>query len=354
MGKIKIFSIFLFFIIAVPFSTLAGISPVEDFRENDTDTAGDTLVYFFDLRERESFIQLTYTTGIDPSFDDSQNVNMHIQIFNVATDCVENNFFDIYTPNDTHIYYMRDIQTNDGNPSGVILPEGAFGFVFAFAINPATGNLFDSADVFIGNMRILDNNGYEYRTNASLEDTSQGNLGDDNDELGYFNYNTNSGVILSDIVAATFNDSSDEPEIDVFALDNFAVLDVDIFDLNEIPFSCRNVIYACISPDSPRQDALLEKASSGEFSTGSASVARAEYGINNAIPHSKGGELLCPGNNISEGFVKLEVLNRNISDSALDDIVVWIGLNNGSGRGSFDSNWIDSDVDPDPDGGDTA
>ena len=34
----------------------------------------------------------------------------------------------------------------------------------------------------------------------------------------------------------------------------------------------------------------------------SANVASFEYGINDAIPHSRGGELLCPGNNIAEGF----------------------------------------------------
>ncbi len=61
MSKIKIFSILLFFIIANPSFSLAG-PPIEDFSADDTDTAGDTLVYFFDLRERESFIQLTENT----------------------------------------------------------------------------------------------------------------------------------------------------------------------------------------------------------------------------------------------------------------------------------------------------
>ena len=164
------------------------------------------------------------------------------------------------------------------------------------------------ADVFIGNMRILDNNGYEYRANASIEGPSPGpEVGESRDSPGYFNYNTNGGVILSDIVGVVYDDDSDSLEIDVFPLDNFGVLNVDLFDLNEIPFSCRNVIYACISPDSPLQEELLEKAA--DNASQAASVARAEYGINNAIPHSKGGELLCPGNNISEGFVRLEVLN---------------------------------------------
>ena len=85
----------------------------------ETDRDDFVLVGFFDLRQRESFIQVTNTQD-DPAF-------VHIQIFNVADNCNENNFFDNYTPNDTHTYNLRDIQTNDGNPSGVVLPSDAYG-----------------------------------------------------------------------------------------------------------------------------------------------------------------------------------------------------------------------------------
>ena len=44
-------------------------------------------------------------------------------------------FFDVYTPNDTHVYNMREILTNDGNPSGVVLPENAYGFVAVTQVN---------------------------------------------------------------------------------------------------------------------------------------------------------------------------------------------------------------------------
>ena len=215
MKKIKIFSILLFFVFVVPFSGFAGTAgpDLEDFTENDTDTTDDTVVYFFDLRERETYLQLTHT-GIDvtpneDSFDPNTNLTVHIQIFDVSRDCVENNFFDVYTPADTHVYNMRDIQTNDGSPSGVVLPDGAYGFVFAFAIDDEN-TLDNSAEVFIGNMRIIDDNGYEYRTNASTENTGAGNLGDGDEELGYFNYNTSSSVILSDIVGVVFDDDDNE------------------------------------------------------------------------------------------------------------------------------------------------
>ena len=35
----------------------------------------------------------------------------HIQIFDVSNNCSENDFFDVYTPNDTHVYYGNKIGT---------------------------------------------------------------------------------------------------------------------------------------------------------------------------------------------------------------------------------------------------
>ena len=321
-------------------------STVEDIDDIETDNPGDTLVYFFDLRNRETFIQLTNSNidllpnGKGPAFPDVGVDNrVHIIIFDVSRDCVENNFFDLYTPHDTHVYNMRDIQTNDGNPSGVVLPDGAYGFVFAVAVE-ADGTSNGSADILIGNMRILDDNGYEYRTNAPIEPSVS--LEHNIDRKGYFNFNTLAGVTLSDIIGVAYRDVGDGIEVSEIT-ENFAMVNVDVFDNVENIFSCRNVIYACVNEDSIRLDELLEEAA--EVSSGSASVARSEYGINNAIPHSKGGELLCPGNTVSEGFVRLEVLNSdNVSPDNLDDFVVFIGLNNGNGRGSLDTLWIDNSI----------
>lgn len=77
-------------------------------------------------------------------------------------------------------------------------------------------------------------------------------------------------------------------------------------------------------------EALLEES-------GDASVASFEYGINNAIPHSKGGELLCPGNTISEGFVRINKIGQGDTNLGL---ISFVGLNNGNGRGSMDSFWV--------------
>jgi len=72
--------------------------------QSSTGSASDQeiLTAFFDLRERDTFIQLTNLESGDQVY--------HIQIFDVSNLCNENNFNDAYTANDTHVYNMRDIQ----------------------------------------------------------------------------------------------------------------------------------------------------------------------------------------------------------------------------------------------------
>lgn len=281
----------------------------------DTDAGDFQLVGFYDLRDRESFIQITNT--------DSSTRTIHIQLFDVGNNCNENNFFDDYTPNDTHVYNIRDIVTNDGNPAGVELPDGAYGIFVATLVNEELSNM-------LGNMRIEDNNGYEYRTNLNgigiiREFTEL--------DIFSFNYNSSNGVILSDVVGIFLDDTAmtDFPaEVQAADILNIWIaFDIDIYNLNEVPFSCRNVIFACTDQDNPQLESLLETANV-------ANVASFEYGINNAIPHSKGGELLCPGNVITDGIVNM----TQIASSGVDfNFVLYVGLNNGNGRGSMDSLW---------------
>ena len=239
---------------------------------------------------------------------------------------------------------MRDIQTNDGNPSGVVLPDGAYGFVFALVINDL-GEIFDDADILIGNLRILDSNGFEYRTNAQTENDAEDMSGNTERYLS-FNFNTLGNVTFSEIIGVAFEDFTFDGEVkiaDILDSSGFDVVNIDLFDSNENLFSCRDVIFSCVNENSSLLEELLEEAS--ENSEGSASVASAEYGINDAIPHSKGGELLCPGNNISEGFIRIESLKSNENP---DDFVAFLGLNNGNGRGSMDAVFIESQFVTDP------
>ena len=113
---------------------------------------------------------------------------------------------------------------------------------------------------------------------------------------------------------------------------------MDIVNNNEVLFSCRDVIFSCVDEDNPLIEELLSVAGVG-------SVASFEYGINEAIPHSKGGELLCPGNNINEGTVLLKPepytqAQVDISQSFDGPFFFgFVGLNNGNGRGGMDSIW---------------
>jgi len=337
--KIYIFSILTIFLLSVPQAFSGGSIGNLDFPE--TDSSEDTLAAFFDLRDRETYVQVTNTgNDIEPEDGTATNVavTVHVQIFNVADNCNENNFFDNYTPADTHVYNMRDILRNDGSPSGVVLPDGAYGIVMISTIN-AEGDLESDVDTLIGNIRMLDNSGYEYRTNIAADP-----IGPPNENFGAntitFNFNTVGGVILSDVVGFTYFKNEEAGEVEIAdILDINAGFTVDILNNNEVPQSCRSVIFACVNQDNP----LLEELLSGgggdtDDDDFSANVASFEYGINNAIPHSKGGELLCPGNITSEGFVILDFQTLWTRDD--QEFVGYIGLNNGNGRGSLDSFWF--------------
>jgi len=317
-----IFSLF------IPFSSsYAGFDP--RFFINETDTSAGGIYLPFDLRDRESFFQVT-NYGLP--FQGPMNITIHVQIYNVANLCNENNFFDVYTPNDTHVYNIRDILTNDGNPSGIYLPENAYGIVFISAVVPEDipGEAFDP---IVGNFRIIDNSGYEYRSNAQgFPDVFFDLDITESEANSTFNFNKQNGVVLSDIFGIPISTDGIEADLDD-VLNVYAAVDVDIVDNNEVLFSCRDVIFACIDENNPLIEELIANVGN-TITRSSASVARFEYGINNAIPHSKGNELLCPGNNIVEGVVKLTL--ENFRDGTFL-FAGYVGLNNGNGRGSMDS-----------------
>ena len=320
--------ILLLLLVLTPLSSVfAGFGAT--FSLNETDNPTNAFYVPFDLRDRESFVQVTnqFSTG----------VTVHVQIYNVASLCNENNFFDDLTPNDTHTYNLRDILTNDGNPSGVVLPGDAYGIVYITAAQTGGGEIPFPFNPIFGNFRIIDNSGYEYRSNAQGLITSRLRIGPSGSTT--FNFNSNEGVVLSDVFGIPL--STDDSQNPIFfseasldkILETFAAVDVDIIDNNEVLFSCRDVIFACVDENSPLLDELIVEASQ-EIVRSSASVANFEYGINNAIPHSKGGELLCPGNIINEGVVSLTFESAG-SDTFL--FAGYIGLNNGNGRASMDA-----------------
>lgn len=276
------------------------------------------LYSYIDLRNRDSFVQVTNL--------DAGPTTVHVQIFDVNNNCNENNFYDVYTANDTHIYNMSDITRNDGNPSGVVLPDDAYGIVVITVVDGVGGPTLENS-VIVGNFRIIDNSGYEYRTNM-LGIRTLTPFPEVSDY--FFNYNVRGNITLSDVVGINILQNQPAGEVIASPQSTYAAFDIDIYNENEVPFSCRDIIFACIDEDSNLQESILE-------SVGVGSVASFEYGINNAIPHSKGGELLCPGNTISDGIVVLRPESTNF-----DNFVMYIGLNDGNGRGSMDSYWFEN------------
>ena len=327
------------------------IIPVNSFADDDDSTCkasiaeGDSdsfqLYSFYDLRDRETFVQITNTNN--PNFSGAgSDITIHVQIFDVGNLCNENDFFDTLTPNDTHVYNMRDILTNNGTPSGVDLPADSYGIVIISLIS-SFGFIQETTDApLIGNFRVIDNLGYEYRANISgLSNFEfQTVFGPFGNGFFSFNFNQQGNVTLSDVVGISIGDTTPgAPGVDISdPATNFITLDVDLYNNNEVPFSCRNVIFSCVAEGNPRIEELLEV--SAGFGT-SASVARYEYGINETIPHSKGGELLCPNNIIGEGTAVLTVLHQFDEDGEGTNpfFAGYIGLNNGNGRGSMDSFW---------------
>ena len=185
-------------------------------------------------------------------------------------------------------------------------------------------------------MRLIDINGYEYRTNLAAHTDNF----PENDDIEYIQFNTAQGTTLSDVIGITL-DEGEDGDLEAFAdpIDAYTEVDIDILDINENIFSCRSVIFACIDENSPRFEELLSE-SSLEFGP---SVAALEYGINNVLPHSRGGELLCPGNTIDNGIVRF-----TFGSLPGDIFIGYIGLNNNSGRGSYDGWFQNSDVTPFP------
>jgi len=335
------FLIFTFFLTACFLNTDLSFASDRDIPE--TDNVNYSMYSFFDLRDRETYVQVTNTANPDfvgpGMFDVSGDITVHVQIFNVDDNCNENNFFDTLTPFDTHIYNMRDIQTNNGSPSGVVLPDDSYGFVVISAVDPQTLIIDVDGRTLIGNFRILDDSGYEYRTNSNGQETNREFQDDDR----WANFNTLAGVTLSDVVIIVTDDdnsfSSSNPSVEASnILDAWKLYEVDIYDLNENVFSCRNVMAACVTQDHPLYQELLEEPGDDDDDS-AANVASFEYGINDAIPHSKGGEVLCPGNTISEGFINIDQITNDGDLSA-----IFIGLNNGNGRGSMDSWWSSSGI----------
>ncbi|NIP31169.1 MAG: hypothetical protein GTO02_15755, partial [Candidatus Dadabacteria bacterium] len=164
-------------------------------------------VAYYDLRNRKSLIQITRdsaTIEVTRTLD-SGTCQIHVQIFQHDRGCSELDFFDELTANDTVVYDLDNIVKNDGSPAPINLAEDSYGYA---VITGVRCNI-------IGNFRIVDDSGYEYRTNTVSHGMVEANeiggadtddeddepfCGDNLDIDFYANFNTVDGAMYSDVV----------------------------------------------------------------------------------------------------------------------------------------------------------
>ena len=119
------------FLIAIPKGVMAGGT-----QGSRTDEGDNFVVGYWDLRERESFFQLTNVTGAA--------ITVHIQIWNASdplftSQCVEFDFIDTYTGFDTHIYNIRNLTRNDGGALAPPILDDGHGYIYASTTTPGVG-----------------------------------------------------------------------------------------------------------------------------------------------------------------------------------------------------------------------
>ena len=318
LSKIKYFLV-LAFLLLVPMQAFAG--SLNNFYDpiDNTDTGANRLIYYYDQLGRETFVQVTNTSD---SF-----VTIHVQVFAADNLCDEYDFVWDLTPAGTVVFDVAALPPN--NPDFT----DSYGFIAVSVVDSEFSN------PLIGSFRIIDSEGYEYRTNAASSD------GEFEFEPGEFwnvlNFNNVNDPTFSDVVGITYVALPDgnvyaSPGVGTQFGTGFAGEQILIFDHNENPSSCSSTIFAC--------DAGL-----------------INQGIDHSVPNTQGFDRICNSNAldgnalpVDSGWLLLPFIGNLCLDPAVsggsgtgDDFlcafptyfVGYLGLNNGDGTGSMDS-WI--------------
>jgi hypothetical protein len=284
--------------------------------------ADDIVVGFWDLRDRESFFQVTNVTG--------GAITVHVQVWNASEEgftdrCREFDFFDSYTGNDTHVYNISDLQTNNGsviNPPD--LTDG-HGYIYV-GVSGASGCTGDKA--LIANHRIIDiPGGYEYRS-AALGVSDDGD-GVDTDTYG-FNFNSANGTTFSDVVPVIgFPDVSGDfcrqvPDVSGIITNTVT--------LGEVRQSCAPLIVGC--KPQPQGEAV------------GIDPVLVDLGINGALVNSRGYPSLCT-DTTQDGWTLTQYIRAQFLQFP-EESQCWasgggkfctglVGINNGDGTGSMEA-----------------
>ena len=318
LSRFKYFLVFAL-LVAAPMQAFAGAQQFFDPIDN-TDSGANRLIYYYDQLGRETFIQVTNTS------DDF--LSIHVQVFAADADCRHDDFVLPLTPAQTVVLDMAAL------PGGINLTD-SYGFVAVTVLEGLSNSL-------IGSFRVIDSEGYEYRTNAASSD-----FGDIISPFVPFeienvlNFNNVNDPAFSDVVGipyAVLNDGNVYASPGLASQFGSANLDeqVLIFDHNEDFNSCDPVLFACDPVSFNR-------------------------GIDNSVPNTQGFSNICNTSKlegdalpVDSGWLLLPFIGNicadpvvNASGTASFDgecgvptyFVGFLGLNNGDGTGSMDS-WI--------------
>lgn len=328
LSKFKYFLV-LALLAVVPMQAFAG--SLNNFYDpiDNTDTGADRLIYYYDQLGRETFVQVTNTSD---SF-----LSIHVQVFEADQFCNEVDFDDYLTPGETVVYDMAALP---GNPD----LTDSYGFV---AISLDTTDSFVSG-ALIGSFRIIDSEGYEYRTNAASSDFGEFDPFVPGEFENALNFNNVNDPAFSDVVGITYVDLLGNGR-NVYASPGvgtqFGAIGSGyqnlIFDHNENFNSCSPVTFAC-DPDS------------------------INLGIDNSVPNTQGFARICNSSKlegdalpVDSGWLLLPFIGNICVDSLVTGgggtdafegecdyptyFVGFLGLNNGDGTGSMDS-WLSDPV----------
>lgn len=320
-------------LLAIPVTAFAGFFPFFG-PVPVTNTENSQLIGFWDLRDRNSFFQVTNTS--------SENVRVHIQLYDVENGCAEFDYFDTLTPFDTHVYNVADLDRNNGEP--LAAPDLSGGHGILAVTHVEQDGFIDPFPVLTGNMKIQDISGYEYRTNMAGSGIDFLQF-----VLEFFDGVTDIEIEITEFLQGTdsinFNDVMETSNSDTVIIGYKVQLNpggiiptlrefnVSMYDDQENPISCSPAVLGC-SPE-----------------PGVGGVINA--GLNQAITNSRGGPSLCLGNDrngyfqlsttdidIGEPEVLVEVIEeefRIFIGINVHGLIIYNGLNNNNGTGSMDN-----------------
>lgn len=312
--------IFFAFILAVPVITFA--QPPDENRVTylTTDKPDEEAFAIYDLRNRKTYVQVS-------NDEDQENpLCIHVQIFQQDQGCSELDFEDQLTPNDTVIYDMDNLVRNDGTEIPVNLDEDSYGFVAISAYVCGDRTDDGTGNPLLGNFRIIDNSGYEYRMNLITDESGRGLNSTSPSNVGNINipFNTVDGASHADIYGFVFDDDR---------------------ELNGVASGNQDRIYneeAGITFSVFQVDEDEEILSCDQKTIGCGPNVTFHYGINEDYRASRGNNLFCEGAGLlpgqSNGYISLENASF-LSPLQIDDtfhFVCVVGLNNGDSTGSMD------------------